>query len=158
MNKSLTAIVALLVFLTASAYAGNPKPRKPGAGDKCAVCGMFVAKYTDFAAQLQFRDGTVMFFDGPKDLFTYYQGLARSSAGRKPGDVTAAFVTGFYTLTPIDGLKAFYVTGSNVNGPMGRELVPFATEAEAREFRKDHKGKAILRFRDITPAIVRELQ
>jgi len=40
---------------------------------------------------------------------------------------------------------------------MGRELIPFAREIEAREFKKDHKGKSILRFKDVTPAIVKGL-
>jgi nitrous oxide reductase accessory protein NosL len=41
---------------------------------------------------------------------------------------------------------------------MGRELVPFENEAEAREFSKDHKGKAILRFREVTSTVVKELE
>ena len=33
---------------------------------------------------------------------------------------------------------------------MGRELVSFATDKEAREFMKDHKGKAVLKFNEVT--------
>jgi copper chaperone NosL len=54
-------------------------------------------------------------------------------------------------------MKAFYVLGSDAYGPMGRELIPFEKETEAREFLKDHKGKNILRFRDITYSIVKGL-
>ena len=154
--SSLTILV-LLTLLTMSADAVELKARKPGSKDKCPVCGMFVAKYPDFAAQVQFRDGTVLHFDGTKDLFTYYQNLSRYSPGRKQGEIDAILVTGYYSLTPIDGRTAWYVTGSDVYGPMGRELIPFEKEADAREFMQDHKGKAILRFRAITPAIVREL-
>ena len=157
--KRLSCIIVLisLVCLTAAAFAADLKPRKPGPGDKCPVCGMFVSKYTDFAAQIQFKDGTVVFFDGPKDLFTYYQGLSRYNPGKKQSDVIAVFVTSYYALTPIDGFLAWYVAGSDVYGPMGRELIPFAKEAEAREFIKDHKGKALLRFRAITPKVLKEL-
>ena len=158
MKKLILVSLVTLLCLTGTGFSAELKPRKPGAGDKCPVCGMFVAKYTEFAAQIQFRDGTAFFFDGPKDLFTYYLALDRNKPGRKAADVAAVFVTSYYSVAPIDGFKAFYVAGSDVNGPMGRELVPFATEAEAREFRKDHKGKAILRFRAITPAVIKGLQ
>jgi nitrous oxide reductase accessory protein NosL len=40
---------------------------------------------------------------------------------------------------------------------MGRELIPFGKEAEAREFLKDHKGRSLLRFADVTADIVRDI-
>ena len=157
MKRLLISISLILSLAAAAVCQAEPKPRKPGASDKCQVCGMLVSRYTDFAAQLQFQDGTALFFDGPKDLFKYYLGLAAPQAGRKPADVTALFVTSYYTLAPIDGRKAYYVTGSDVSGPMGRELIAFEKEADAREFKKDHKGKAVLRFQEVSPAIVKEL-
>ena len=61
------------------------------------------------------------------------------------------------TLTLIDGLKAFYVIGSDVYGPMGRELIPFSSRSEAEEFRKDHQGKSVLEFNGITYDAVKGL-
>jgi len=118
---------------------------------------MFVAKYPDFAAQIQFRDGSTFHFDGAKDMFKYYLNLPRYAPGKKTTDITAIFVTNYYDLTLVDGLTAYYVVGSDVYGPMGRELIPFAKESEARDFLKDHKGKSIIRFRDVTPAVLRPL-
>jgi nitrous oxide reductase accessory protein NosL len=40
---------------------------------------------------------------------------------------------------------------------MGRELIPLAKEAEAREFLKDHKGKRVLRFGEVTAEVVKGL-
>ena len=54
-------------------------------------------------------------------------------------------------------LKAWYVVGSDVYGPMGKELMPFKDEAAAKEFKVDHKGTAILSFQDITPALIKTL-
>jgi len=150
-------VLIILVVLATPLFAAGQKPLKPGPGDKCPVCGMFVAKYSDFVTQLQFKDGVVLYFDGPKDLFKYYLGVAPARPGRKSADVAAVYVTSYYTLAPIDGRTAYYVAGSNVFGPMGRELVPFEKEAEAREFSKDHKGKAILRFKEVTSVVVKEL-
>ncbi|HEY6008881.1 MAG TPA: nitrous oxide reductase accessory protein NosL [Geobacteraceae bacterium] len=155
---SLCVSFIILVALSTTAFGAPPQARRPNVSDKCPVCGMFVAKYKDFAGQIRFKDGATVFFDGPKDLFKYYLGLARYNPGKKQADVAAVFVTSYYTLAPIDGLKAWYVTGSDVYGPMGRELVPFEKETEAREFKRDHKGKAIVRFREVTPLHLKELE
>lgn len=151
------AILATFILTATLALAAGPKPRKPGASDKCAVCGMFVAKYTNFAAQIHLKDGKVYHFDGSKDLFRFYHDVSRFAPGKKAADVAAVFVTSYYDATLIDGTTAFYVTGSNVAGPMGSELIPFAKEVDAKEFLKDHAGKKILRFRDITPAVLDRL-
>jgi nitrous oxide reductase accessory protein NosL len=159
-QSGMIGIVALLVVLavTASTVCGaGPAILKTGPKDKCPVCGMFVSKYPDFAAQIRFRNGQVVHFDGAKDMFKYYLDLPRYAPGRKAADIAAVFVTDYYTLTPVDGLKASYVMGSNVYGPMGRELVPFADAAKAGSFLKDHQGKSIVRFRDVTPAMLKGL-
>ena len=60
-------------------------------------------------------------------------------------------------MSHVDGRTAFYVLGSDVYGPMGKELIPFAGEVEAREFLKDHGARRVLRFNEITPAVLKEL-
>ena len=39
-------------------------------------------------------------------------------------------------------------------GPMGYELVPLGTKADAEDFLKDHKGKRILTYDEVTLLIV----
>ena len=39
-------------------------------------------------------------------------------------------------------------------GPMGHELVALATRADAGDFLKDHKGKLILGYDEVTPEII----
>jgi nitrous oxide reductase accessory protein NosL len=132
--------------------------RPPGAKDKCPVCGMFVAKYPDWAAVVRFRDGTIAWFDGCKDLFSYYLNLGKFNPAQSPDSIRAIQVKDYYGLKSIDGRKAFYVPGSDVYGPMGKELIPFEKEADAKEFLHDHKGKRVLRFNEITPAIMKALE
>ena len=67
------------------------------------------------------------------------------------------YVTDYYDLTFIGGYEAFYVVGSDVYGPMGRELIPFKTEAAARDFMKDHNGKSILGFKGVTAQVIKGL-
>ena len=150
-------VLTMLSFTASLSFAAAKAPQKAKPKDKCPVCGMFVAKYPNFAAQIQFRDGSVYHFDGNKDLFKYYFDLPRYAPGKKQGDAAVIFVTGYYDLKPIDARSAWYVVGSDIFGPMGKELIPFPSESEAREFMKDHKGRAVLRFRDVTREMVNGL-
>ncbi len=155
-----TSLIASLLFLTMviPALAGEQAPPKPAATDKCMVCGMFVAKYPDWTAAIVFKDGVSRFFDGPKDLFTYSLSIKKYDPRRGLPDIDAIWVKDYYTLSFIDGKRAFYVIGSNVLGPMGRELVAFKSQADARAFLKDHEGKKVLRFKDITPEVMKQLE
>jgi len=146
-----------MAFLVAGAQAAEPKPVAPTAHDKCLVCGMFVAKYPDFVAQVIYKDGAYAVFDGAKDMFKYLLNLRTYAPSRQPSDVAAIYVTDYYSLTPTDGKGAWYVLGSDVYGPMGRELIPFGSETEAKEFMTDHKGKRLLRFADVTGDVLRGL-
>jgi nitrous oxide reductase accessory protein NosL len=152
--------LAVLVVFFAAAWIAFPQerpPAKPGPGDKCPVCGMFIAKYQDFLAQVIFKDGTPVFFDGAKDMFKYLLDPGKIHPGRAADDVAAIYVTDYYSLTLVDGRRAFFVAGSDIYGPMGRELIPMANEADAKEFMHDHKGSALLKFKDVTAAVVKGL-
>ncbi len=50
-------------------------------------------------------------------------------------------ITDYYSQKPIDGIKAYYVIGSDVNGPMGEELIPFSSIESAKTFLQDHHGQ-----------------
>lgn len=153
----LALVIVVVVGSSVTLQGVDPKPSVPSPKEKCPVCGMFVGKYPDWLAQIVFKDGAAFFFDGPKDMFKFYHNLNRYSPKRKIEDVVAVYVTDYYGLFPIDGFRAFYVLGSDIYGPMGRELIPFLKSNEALEFKKDHKGKEILTFRDITPVVIKGL-
>ncbi|MRR15005.1 MAG: nitrous oxide reductase accessory protein NosL [Deltaproteobacteria bacterium] len=125
--------------------------------DKCPVCGMFVAKYTDFIAYMTFKDGSHAAFDGVKDMMKCYLDMSRYLPGKKRSDIRTMAVTDYYTMRMIDALTAYYVTGSDVLGPMGHELIPHESQAKAKEFMEDHLGKKMLTLPQITPAILKEL-
>jgi nitrous oxide reductase accessory protein NosL len=118
---------------------------------------MFVTKYPDWIAEVLFTDGSYAIFDGPKDLFKYLADLKQYVPGKGQKDIGAVFVTDYYAVQPINGFEAYYVIGSDVLGPMGREPIPFERERDAREFMQDHRGGKILRFNEVTPAVLRAL-
>jgi nitrous oxide reductase accessory protein NosL len=148
MGRPLIAAALLLPLLLGAAPAGA-QFRPPGPRDRCPVCGMFVAKFPAWTAELVFADGTYAAFDGVRDLVRH-----RAAAGPDSPEASAAvFVTDYYRLEPVDGRAAWYVSGSDVLGPMGAELIAFASEEEAREFLRDHRGAGVHRFEDL-PALV----
>jgi len=140
------------LFIATAALAADPI--KPPKDVKCPVCGMFVAKYPDWVGQIQFKDGGVEFFDGAKDLFKYYFDMKKYHSPRTQKDIVAIYVTEYYDVRSIDALEAFFVVGSDVYGPMGRELIPLANKEDAEVFLKDHKGRLILKFEEITPKLI----
>jgi nitrous oxide reductase accessory protein NosL len=90
-------------------------------------------------------------------MFKYYFNVKKYTPSRRESDIKAIYVTDYYNLSLIDGFQATYVLGSDIYGPMGMELIPFAKEEEAKEFMKDHKGKSILRFKDVTVEVIKSL-
>ncbi len=130
---------------------------KPAARDKCPVCGMFVARYPDWLAAVRLRDGSHVYFDGAKDLFKYLHDPKKYGPARKAEDFQVIAVMDYYELAWIDARHAWYVLGSDVYGPMGKELIPLAKETDAQEFMKDHKGLKIVRFGDVTREVIKSL-
>jgi len=123
--------------------------------EKCPVCGMFTYKYPKWATQIFYKNGNDEHhhsFDGVKDLMKFYfDAMAWGSyENSKKEYISNILVTDYYSQKAIDGTKAFYVIGSDVLGPMGNELIPFAQEADAKTFFHDHNGKTIVTFDKIT--------
>ncbi|MBF0247358.1 MAG: nitrous oxide reductase accessory protein NosL [Alphaproteobacteria bacterium] len=148
-------IAALMVMNAPFARAAEldiqvPAPRVM---DACPVCGMLVAKYREWVATVVYKDGHAHHFDGAKDMFKFLFDMAKYGDGHTPGDIERIGVTEYYDLRKIDAKGAFYVVGSDVTGPMGHELVPFASRADAEAFLADHRGVRVLEFPDVTAGL-----
>lgn len=149
--------IAGLAFCVAPALAQGLVVPKPGSKDLCPVCGMIVSKYPNWVAVVTWKDGHAHFFDGAKDMFKFLFDLPKYAPGHRKEQITGIYVTDFYNLERMDGRKAVFVTGSDVLGPMGHELVPLANPADGADFHKEHKGKRTLRFEEVTQEIVNAL-
>lgn len=126
----------------------------PGPYDSCPVCGMFPARYPDWIATVLYQDGHADHFDGAKDFFKYLLDMSKYAKGRKRDDITGMGVTDYYATQRIDARHALFVSGSDVLSPMGHDLLPHPDNFDAKEFIKDHKGKQLLTFEQVTQAIV----
>jgi nitrous oxide reductase accessory protein NosL len=149
-------LLAALAF-TANAQQALSGIPTPGVKDLCPVCGMLVSKYPNWTATVLYKDGHAHHFDGAKELFKYLQEMPKFAPGHRVEDMRSIAVTDFYSRGKIDAKKAFYVIGSDVLGPMGHELVPLATRADADDFMKDHKGKRVLSFDQVTKEVAEKL-
>ena len=125
---------------------------------KCPVCGMFVAKYPKWAAEITYADGKKVYFDGVKDMMKFlFKSEILVTTIDTTQKITSIFVTDYYTTQKLEAKKVWYVVGSNVFGPMGHELIPFGDRDDAESFRKDHGGKMVVEFAQITPALIKGL-
>jgi copper chaperone NosL len=152
--RTLRAAVVTAILVAFAPMVGRcagPVP-PPGPAARCPVCGMFVAPHPTWVAALRRADGALEYFDGPKDLFRRLVSPPGRETGGEP------FVTDYYSTETIAARGAWFVAGSDVLGPMGRELVPFASEKEARGFLRDHGGSAVLPFAAVTPDLLRALE
>ncbi len=156
MHACRVLIVAVL-FILVLPLTGKTTAVSVSKLDKCPVCGMFVAKYPDFLAQIIFNDGSYAVFDGVKDMFKYYFHVKKYNPSKALSDIEFIYVMDYYNMAPIDGRVAWYVIGSDIFGPMGRELISFAKETDAHAFLKDHSGKQLLRFDEVTADLIRGL-
>lgn len=132
-------------------------PLRPGKTDRCPVCGMLVAPHHDWISQVRHGDGTTVFFAGCKDLFKYLLSLDRYGPVKDRKNVVSVFVTNYYDGEVIAARTALFVVGSNVMGPTGHELVPHRSYVAAEDFMRDHDGRRILRFDEVSEAILHEL-
>lgn len=147
--RGVAAVLIGAFLLTGPVAAEDPQPPKPGPEDRCPVCGMFVHKFDLWVAAITFADGSSLFFDGPKDLFRYYlqpEDYRKSGAAE---EITAIYVTDYYSTAPIPARDALFVLGSEVLGPMGKELVPVRDEEAAETFRRDHQGERVIAFDEV---------
>ena len=142
-------------------HAARPVPQDA----RCPVCGMYPARFKQWAAQLIFRDGGAHFFDSPVDLFMFLAEPARFDARYQAGgaagvlqEVAALHVSDHGGRGWIDARAAFYIAGSRVRGPMrGPDLPAFADAAAASAF-AIREGGQVLAFGQVDAALLRSLR
>lgn len=141
--RIVTLALALCLFGGAACAAGLPLPGKE---DRCPVCGMFVQPFPQWYAGFALQDGRRFYFDGPKDMFTCLLKIGECLPGVTAEQVGPAYVTEYYSTRLMPAADVLFVTGSNVLGPMGSELVPVFGREAAETFRRDHGGQKVLVF------------
>ena len=135
-----------LIFTLSIGAALAAAPPLPGKDERCAVCGMFVAPFPQWTSVIELKDGRRFYFDGPKDMFICLFDLPGYLPGVNLEQVAGVYVTEYYGATLQPAGEVIFVTGSDVLGPMGQELVPVLGRAAAETFLRDHAGKFLKQF------------
>ena len=123
---------------------------------KCPVCGMYPAVSPKWHSQVHFNDGTFLAFDGCKDMFKFLLHISSYDKKHAKDDVNAVFVKDFHSGKWINALDTYFVAGSNVLGPMGKQLIPFSDNDKAMEFINSNGGEMI-RYNNVTMDTIKAL-
>jgi len=125
----------------------------------CLVRQLKVYKAPKWVAKIEVRNGKTVYFSSPKSMFEFYNrpGKWFDVGVKSERDFSKIVVTDYATLKPINAETAFYVYRSRATSPAGDDLVPFESEDEAKKFMKTYSGKRILKFDEVSDALIRLL-
>ncbi|MGD9331579.1 MAG: nitrous oxide reductase accessory protein NosL [Desulfobacterales bacterium] len=153
--------VAILLMIPATGLTEGPAPGRetlgPGGGmridahDRCPVCAMLPIRYPRFAAAIERRDARTYYFCSPgcmlrawlqPDLFL---GISAELLKRP-------LVLEYLSGETLDAREVFWVSGSDVVGPMGPALVPLKNRTHLEAFRRRHGGQHVFRLKELNHA------
>jgi len=125
----------------------------------CLVRKVAIYKEPKWVAKIETRNGKRVFFSSPKSMFEFYHrpGKWFDVGVKSERDFSKIVVTDYSTLKPINAEDAFYVYGSRAISPAGDDLPAFATKESAEKFFKKYSGKRIMKFDEISDALIRLL-
>lgn len=145
----IVALSAALLVLTiggAPAYAADDYPAQQiSAQQRCPVCGMYPARYPAWAAQVVFKDHSMIAVESPAELFRFLRDVKKYDARHDISDIARMYATDYAKRVWIDAKQALYVQGSKVKGPMGMsdDLPAFASKSDAEAFAKESGGNVV---------------
>ena len=108
---------------------------------------MYPARYPQFNCQIVFKDGSYEAFDSAVGLLVYQ--LFPDHTGIKLKPIAKIYFKDYFKEDWLEADKAFFVTGSEIMGPMGVEFLPADSEQAAEELKQQEKGKDIIHFKMI---------
>ena len=123
----------------------------------CVVRHIKVYEAPAWVSKIELQNGKELYFSSPKSMFEFYfrPGKWFDIGVKSEADFKDIIVTDFATLKPVNAKTAFYIYGSNETSPAGDDLVAFDSYKAAQEFSKTHNGKRILKFREVSDALIR---
>ncbi|MCF8056612.1 MAG: nitrous oxide reductase accessory protein NosL [Desulfocapsa sp.] len=123
----------------------------PSHEDRCQVCGMYPARFPAHRCQLTTMGGNRYHFCSSKCL-TSYQANPEQYV-KKTAKTESIWVTVFPDGGYEYAMGLYYLVGSSIMGPMGKEALPFRSKADAAKSAAENGGK-VVRFKELTPALV----
>ena len=106
--------------------------------DRCAVCGMYPARYPKNKCQILTEDQNVYHFCSTQCLFAFLADTVQYAG--KAVQPFLLWVIDVESSAWISGRTAYYVVGSTLFGPMGKEAFAFDKKADAEKFAEKYGG------------------
>jgi nitrous oxide reductase accessory protein NosL len=168
MKKIFITILLLSIFSSASTDNNKTWNTKPieakysinfDKNTSCLVRNIKLYKDPKWVAKIEVRNGKTAYFSSPKSLFEFYfrPGKWYDVGVRSERDFSKIVVTDYVSLKAIDAEKAYFVYGSRATSPAGDDLVPFMKENDAKKFADEYSGKRIMKFDEVSDALIRLL-
>lgn len=146
------------LIVTTTAWSQPPRPGmhplgpdnrlRSSAADRCPVCAMRPAKYPRFASAIQLQDMTTFYFCSPGCMLKAWL-RPDIFLGTHAGDLELPVAQEYFSGQPVDARTVFWVSGSDVIGPMGPALVPVQKATHIDAFRRRHGANHIFRLEDL---------
>jgi len=114
---------------------------------RCPLCKMYPARYPKFNCQVVFNDDSYEAFDSTIGLLVYLNFPDKTGKALKP--IAGIYFKDYLKGGWIKDHKAFFVTGSEVRGPMGIQFLPVDSEEAAENLRIQSNGKDVVHFKQI---------
>lgn len=127
------------------------KIKEPTPEDSCAVCGMRPAMFPNHNAQILTKNGDTVHFCSTQCMTAYNADPAKYA--KEPAPTNLAWVKLFSDGMYESAFGAYYVVGSKVDGPMGKEAIPFKVKKDAEDFAKENGGQVVM-YPQLTPELI----
>ncbi|MDD2399110.1 MAG: nitrous oxide reductase accessory protein NosL [Sulfurovum sp.] len=147
--KILLVLMSFFVLISA-------EPIKTTKDDICLIRKLKVYKAPTWVSKITMKNGKVALFCSPKSMFDFYFDPSRFEEYELKDnlDIAEILVTDYNTLEAIDATKAYFVFGSSNISPAGDDLPAFSSEEDAKKYMKEHNGKRILNFKEVTKGLI----
>lgn len=141
--------IVLIAFLAVALFA-EQKGFHADKKEYDLTCGLKPYKYPRWTSEIELSNNKKLHFVGVKCMMLFYYKNSKWNDLGVSGkdDIKSLRVQDFNSLHVLDAKSAYYVFGSSKTSPKGDDLVPFATEKEAKKFIEENGGNKILRFKD----------
>jgi len=127
------------------------KIKEPAEKDVCTVCGMPPAKHPRHNCQILAMDDSTLHFCSTQCMVNF--NTEQSKYMKEPVKTKMAWVTLYSDGMYESAVGSYYVVGSQINGPMGMEAIPFKFKNNAEEFVRVNGGK-IVSFQELMPTLI----
>ena len=157
MIKVLLSILMLSAFSLASPKFQVVYKMDFNKETKCLVRNLDIYKNPKWASKIELKNGKQVFFSSPKSMFEFYHrpGKWFDVGVKSENDFKDIIVTDYMTMKPINAKEAFYIYGSRATSPAGDDLVAIEDEYKAKEFALKFSGKRVMRFNEVSDALIR---